>query len=162
MSNLNFMQNIEFEVAITRLPNVQFSVQKFNMPSVTTTAIAVPTPFKNFYTTPDNVSLGELNLSFLVDENMDNYTEVFNWLFNIAFPESASQYTSVRDSAEGLKSDISVVLLNSAKRPFKRILFTNCVPTGLSEISFDTTQSSVNYPEVTATFTYDVFKIENL
>lgn len=155
----NYLSPLEFVVTVKRLPHVQFFTQRVSIPSVSLQPIERPTPFKSLYETGDRLTFGELNLSFIVDENMSNYIEVFNWMKGIAFPNNFDQYKNLENSDDGIRSDISLVIMNSNKNPNIEVNYLNCFPITLSDISLDTTQTDIVYPEATVTFQYNSYDI---
>jgi hypothetical protein len=158
----NYFSPLEFVVTVKRLPNVQFFTQRATIPSVTKQPIDKPTPFKVLYETGDVVTYSELNLSFIVDEQMNNYIEVFNWIKGLTFPENFDQFKNLAESEDGLRSDISVIVKNSNKNPSIVIDYYDCFPISLSEVLLDTTQSDIIYPEATVTFQYNYFSISQI
>lgn len=158
----NYFSPLEFVVTVKRLPNVQFFTQRATIPSVTNQPIEKPTPFKTIFETGDRINYSELNLSFIVDERMNNYIEVFNWMKGLTFPENFDQFKRLAESEEGLRSDISVVVMNSNKNPSISIDYYDCFPISLSEVLLDTTQSDIIYPEATVTFQYNYFSISQI
>jgi len=158
----NYLSPLEFVVTVKRLPNVQFFTQRATIPSVNLQAIDKPTPFKTIFEPGDNIVYSELNLSFIVDENMNNYIEVFSWLKGLSFPENFNQYKNLQNSDEGIKSDISLLVKNSHKNPSILINYFDCFPVSLSEVLLDTSQNDVIYPEATVTFQYNYFSISQI
>jgi hypothetical protein len=158
----NYFSPLEFVVTVKRMPNVQFFTQRATIPSVTKQPIDKPTPFKTIYETGDLVTYSELNLSFIVDEYMNNYIEVFNWIKGLTFPENFEQFKRLSESEEGLRSDISIVVKNSNKNPSIVIDYYDCFPISLSEVLLDTTQNDIIYPEATVTFQYNYFSISQV
>jgi len=158
----NFFSPLEFRISIKRLPNVEFFTQRSMIPSISTSPIQQPTRFNPVFRTPDQVSFSTLDMTFIIDEDMNNYTEIFNWMIASAFPENHDQFRKIAQSEEGLFSDISIIVMNSKKNSNIEISYTNCFPISLSDVQLDTTQSDVTYPEATATFQYDFFTIKRL
>ena len=158
----NYLSPLEFVVSVKRLPNVQFFTQKASIPGISLQPIERPTPFKPIYETGDRLTYNELNLSFIIDERMNNYIEIFNWMHGIAFPQNFNQYKNLAESEEGLRSDISIVIHNSNKNPQIEVQFKDCFPVSLGEVSLDTTSSDLQYPETTVTFTYNSYSIKQL
>lgn len=159
MATLNFLQNIEFDVVVTKLPTTTFHVQKLSIPSVTASPGSQPTPLNPLPTTPDRLNYGELTLSFAMDERLDAYCEVLSWLTALTFPQGFDQYRELSSARDGLYSDIRVLLKNSAKRPAGEFLFVGAFPTSLSGFDLDTTQTQLMYPEVQVSFAYDYFTL---
>jgi hypothetical protein len=158
----NFFSPLEFVVSIKRLPNVQFFTQRAPIPGISTSPIQQPTRFNPVFRSGDNISYSNLDLAFIIDEDMKNYLEIFEWIVGSNFPENHDQFRRIQDSADGLFSDISVLVMNSKKNSNIEILYKNCFPVSLSDVQLDTTQSDVVYPEAVATFQYDTFSIRRL
>lgn len=158
----NYLSPLEFRVAIKRLPNVEFFIQRTSIPGISADPAELPSPFNKTFQTPDKMTFNNLDLSFIIDENMGNYLEIFNWISGIASPRDFNQYKRISESDEGTISDITIQILNSHKNLNLEAKFINCFPISLSDINLDTTQSDVVYPEATATFAYDSFTIEKI
>ena len=158
----NFMSPLEFVVSVKRLPNVQFFTQSVNIPGVSLQFIEQPNPFKPIPVPGDKISYGDLPLSFIIDESMNNYIEVFNWMKGITFPDNYDQYKDLKNSEYGILTDISIVVMNSHKNPNIEIQFQDCFPVSLSDVTLDTTQTDIVYPQATVTFTFKSFTITQL
>jgi hypothetical protein len=157
----NYLQNLEFQITIERIPNVEFFTQKVNIPGISMTPVETSTPFNKLYQASDKLSYSEMSLSFIIDEKMKNYIEIFNWMTSISAPQSFEQYRGLPKEREKFSSDITILVLNSHKNPNLNFNFKNCFPISLGEISLDTTQTDLTYPEVTVGFQYDYFTIDN-
>jgi len=155
----NYLSPLEFELSIKRIPNVEFFVQKAQLPTLTATAPERATPFNRTFQVPDKLTYGDFSLSFIIDEGMVNYLEIYNWLVSITGPQSYDQFKNINDSEDGLISDITLLLKNSHKNPNMVIEFKNCFPISLSGVDLDTTNQDVIYPEATVDFQYDYFTI---
>lgn len=155
----NFFTPLEFQVTVKRMPNVEFFVQRTSIPSVNGNPAIMPTPFNKLNFTPDKLEYSPLELTFIVDENMNNYIEVLNWIKGTTFPERYEQYKNLSTSKDGISSDITILVLNSHKNPSIKIDFSSCIPISLSEIVLDTTQTDVVYPEATLVLAYNYFDV---
>ena len=158
----NYLQPASFTVTIKRLPNVQFFTQRALLPALVMTPVERGSPLSSLYSTPDRVSYSDFDLGFVVDENMNNYIEVFRWMESMGSSESLSQYKNLQDAEDGVKSDISIVVNNNHKNPNIKFTMINCFPISLSSISLSAATQDIQYPECTATFRYDYFTIEKI
>ena len=158
----NYLSPTNFTISISRLPNVEFFTQKLTIPSVTGTAVAIDTPTKAFYAQQDKLQYSDLELGFIVDENMNNYKEILNWMEGIAFPEESKQYKDLVGSTDGIESDIIATVTNSHKNPNIRFVFKNCFPTSLGSISLDVNVQDIAYATCNVTMRYDSFVMEQL
>jgi len=145
--------------SVKRLPNTTFTLQKTNIPSISANAITQPTPLNPLRVPYDKLDYHELTWSFLVDEKMENYMELFDWMHHIAFPQDHSQYKK-NDLKYDLKSDISVIILNSSKNPAINVTFFDAFPSGLSDLNFDNALTDTKPLIVDATFNYNYYTIE--
>jgi len=158
----NYLSPLEFVVSVKRLPNVQFFTQKASIPSLNINPVDRATPFKMLHETGDKLTYGELNLSFIIDEKMNNYLEIYNWMLGIAFPEEFDQYKNLEESEYGTRSDISIVVMNSHKNPNIEVSFKDCFPISLGDVMLDTTSTDVQYPEASVTFIHNGYTIKQL
>jgi hypothetical protein len=161
----NYLSIVEFRVVIKRLPHVEFFTQQSLIPSISTTPITYPTRFNPAFQQGSKVAFSNLDLTFIVDEDMNNYMEIFRWMIGYAFPNDHEQYKEIkndRDLTKGLFSDISVLIMNSKKNANIEITYQNCFPINLGDVQLNTTESDVTYPQVTATFQYDTFNIRKI
>ena len=157
----NYLSPTNFSVSIERLPNVEFFCQKTSVPGLTAQAITMGSPTNPFYEVQSQVSYGDLDITFIVDENMNNYKEVLNWMEGISGPESTKQTKSLL-AAAGFKSDIVLTITNSHKNPHVRFQFKDCFPTTLGSIQLDVNVEDVSYATCSVTMRYDTFVMEQI
>lgn len=157
-----FLSPLEFKFFVNRLPKTNFFVQQTTIPDITLNSIEHPTPFYTPHIPSHKLIFGELTVTFKVDEDMNNYREIFDWMVGLGFPTNFGQFKNIKESDEGLYSDGSLIILSSQKNPNMLFKFTNMFPTNLSSISLDITQEDVVYVDCTVTFRYDYFTIERL
>jgi hypothetical protein len=155
----NYFSPLEFKILVKRLPNVEFFTQRTVIPSINVTPVQQPTRFNPVYRTSDNVNYGNLDLTFIIDENMRNYREIFDWIIASTFPENHEQFKGIKNSDEGLFSDIVILVMNSKKNSNIEITYKNCMPISLSDVILDTTTQDVAYPEATVTFQFDYYHL---
>ena len=158
----NYLSSAGFKIIFKRLPHVEFFSNKILLPSVTTNAVKQDTPLRAFYTVGDHLAYADLDLTFIIDENMKNYREIYDWLKGIGSPDSLAQYDQLKDSADGDQSDITVLILDSHKNPNLEVTFKNAMPIGLTPVSLDLSNQDVLYPEATVTMRYDAFDIKDI
>ena len=87
-------------------------------------------------------------------------------VFLSKFPEEFEEYAALSQvpqyTGEGLKSDITLSILNSLKNPNYEFNFRDAWPTYLSSVEFDTTKTDINYITATAEFRYTLFDVVKL
>ena len=81
-SNINFLSPTGFKLTINRekFANTEFFITAFGIPSISSGE--VQTNFRNNigYTPGEAITFETLSLRFAIDEDMNNYTEMFNWM----------------------------------------------------------------------------------
>ena len=121
-SNKNFLSPVGFKFVIGRTPNVDYFCQAASIPEVSIGVREIPTPVKDYSVPGDKMTFGDLSLRFLVNEDMDNYFEIYKWLKGLTNPKVQSdfaKYISTVDekgrSSQFMKtmSDARLLVLNS-------------------------------------------------
>ena len=158
----NYLSPVSFKIVIDRLPNVEFFTQKVNIPALSMSAPQQLSPIHNIYKTPDRLEYSELDLSFIVDENMLNYEEILRWMEGMGTPQSTDQRAALQASKYGEVSDISIVIENSARNGNLKFTFTECFPTSLGGLGLDVTGTDVFYPECNVSFRYTNMVFEKI
>jgi len=181
-SKFDYASPIQFRFKITKLPKVEFFIQSANLPSVTLDEVQQPTRLKAIAMPGSTLTFGNLELSFLVDENLDNYKELHDWIIGLGTPESDEQFATLLSTGsdrfpgstassaatgsrvkagtasplnEGaIYSDATLTILNNKNIPKTEIRFRNVYPTLLSGLSYDIKASDVSYIQASATFSY--------
>lgn len=155
MTPNNFVGSIE------RLPDTTFHLQRTNIPSISANPIKRPTNLNPLMETYDSLAYHELTWSFLVDEKMNNYMEIFEWMHHIAFPQDHIQYKD-NDPKFNLKSNLSILILNSNKNPCVNVTFFDAFPSAISDLHFDASLGETKILYVDATFNYNYYTIERI
>ena len=75
-ANKNFLSPLNFRFQIKKAPNVNFFVQKVNIPEIAVRAPDVMNPFVKIPYPGDHLEYGIFNISFKVDEDLQNYLEI--------------------------------------------------------------------------------------
>ena len=165
-TNKNFLNPINFAFVLKRAPYTEFFVQKISIPNITLDYIDSPSPQLRLPISASHIDFGTLNVTFKIDENMTNYLEIYNWLVAIGYPFNQTQYAALKANAlasgESLVSDISVIIMDGLKNANYEVVFSNAFPVELGQISFESTDSDVNFITTTASFKYSYFNINKL
>lgn len=165
-SNRNFLSPLNFKFSLKRAPHVNFFIQKVNLPSLELPPVNSPNPFVNIPYSGEHITYGELSITFKVDEDLQNYLELHNWIKSLGKPQSFEGYKTLSEKDEftgdGLKSDISLMVLSSTKSANYEIVFAEAHPISLSGIVFNTTDDNVNYIEASAAFKYTYYDINKV
>lgn len=157
----NFTPN-EFLVTINRLPNVSFKTQTFSIPAISGSPPMQPGQFNKVFHSYDTLEYSPFDLGFIIDEDLSNYIEIFNWMKGLGSDENFSQYKNLAESADGIQSDIIVTVVTNAKNPSYNFIFKNCMPISLSGIELNTSDTDAVTIQGNVSFQYDYFTIEKV
>jgi hypothetical protein len=164
--NKNFLSPLNFRFLIKKAPHVNFFIQKVNIPSISLPSPEPNNPFVKVPIPGEHLNFSELKISFKVDEDLQNYLEIHNWIRALGKPENFNQYKTIQDqpsyTGEGIYSDISLLILSSTKMPNYEIVYIDAFPTNLSDLQFTTTDENVNYITASAVFKYNYYTITNI
>jgi hypothetical protein len=165
--NKNFLSPLNFRFLLKRAPHVNFFLQKVNLPQISINPTPeYGNPLINIPLAGEFVTFSPLNITFKVDEDLQNYLEIFNWIKALGDYGRDGDYAKLQNapagSGTGLYSDISLLVLSSTKMPNYEITFTDAFPTTLSAMTFNTTDSDVQYIEAQVEFRYTIFEITNI
>lgn len=163
--NKNTLSPLGYRFVISRLPNVVYFCQVVNIPGIILPDIKTDTPFVQLNFGGDHINFGDLVLSFKIDEDMENYREIMNWILGLGFPENFNQYkdlkaTQLQDG--GLKSDASLIITSSTMNENIEIYFRDIFPKSLTNLSFNSTMADVDYLTAEVTFSIRDFEINKL
>jgi hypothetical protein len=162
MIQQNFLSPTGFRFSIKRLPNVSFFVQAATIPGLSMGVTDSPTPFKTIHFAGDKLQYEQFNITVRVDEYMDSYNEIFDWIVGLSKPQSFDQYKSLQQSDDGLYSDATLTILDSRKNPGIEVTFKDMFPISLGSIVLDTTETDVNYKTCDITFQHNGHTVKKI
>ena len=168
VSNRNFLSIVGFKFSLNRCPKVDFLCNSANLPSVNLGFAEQATYLKNIPVPGDKLQYDDLRITFMVDEDMENYLQIYQWITSLGFPESIGQYsellankTVINDPADpqNERSDGNIQILNSNLLPSVLIKFKDLFPTSLSGVPFNATAEDQQYFTAEATFKYTIYDV---
>ena len=181
-TELDYCDPTKFKFSINKLPNVEFFTTAANIPGVNLGEAVFPTPFKAIPTQGDDLTFENLEISFLIDEQLLNYRELHKWLVGIGFPKSREQFESFRkefsdtfpsmDTNKGsvlntgspinqsaMYGDASLIVMSSKNNPIVEVKFSDIFPVALGQLQFDQQLADTTYLTATATFNYKLYEM---
>jgi len=165
INNRNFLSGIGFKFNLGKYPKVDFYCNTARIPEITLATATQPSYLKDIDIPENKLSFGDLTIQFLVDENLENYRIVHEWMYGLGFPETAQQFIDVttdKDNIRDMKeqfADGTLRILNSNFNEVAKVKFLDMFPVSLSSLDFDATQTDVNYFTAQATFKYTVYQL---
>jgi len=172
IDNRNFLSPTGFKFTLTRTPKVAFFCNQANIPDLNLGVAVQPSYLKDLDTPGDKIVFGDLNLRFLVDENLENYMEIQNWIRGLGFPEKLGQFAELEENGlvkgnylkdrQNIYSDGTLQVLTSSQIPNFQVSFKDLFPYSLSTMTFDATDSDIQYFTADVSFKYTIYDIVDL
>ena len=172
IENRNFLSPAGFKFTLKRSPKVAFFSNEANIPDLNL-GVAVQTSYLKDIDLPgDKIVFGDLNLRFLVDENLENYMEIQNWIRGLGYPENLKQFTDLQNQGiiqgnyvqdrQNIYSDGTLQVLTSSSIPNFQVVFKDLFPYSLGTLTFDATQTDIQYFTADVGFKYTMYNITDL
>lgn len=165
----NLLGNGGYRFVIERLPGVSYFGQKLSIPSISVSAKNFSTPFLDVPLPDVKISFGLFSVSFVVDVDLTNYLEVYEWINDLGRPNEFDgretvlrQANSLRAVSTGFYSDGFVTLYDADLNAKVKVVFEDLWPTYLGELAVEATDAGLTYVSCDVKFQYTLFDIEIL
>ena len=169
IENRNFLAPTGFQFNLKRSPKVAFFCNEANIPDLNLGVAVQPNYLRDIPTPGDKIEFGDLSLRFLVDENLENYLELQDWIRGLGYPESVQEFRDlaadgivkgpyVKDR-QNIYSDGTLQILSSNLVPKFNVNFRDLFPTSLTTLTFDATDTDIQYFTANAEFKYTSYEI---
>jgi len=165
ISNRNYLSPVGFNFTLSKEPKVSFFSSSARIPEINLGTAIQPSYLKDLDVPGDKLTYGDFSLRFLVDENMENYMAIHNWMTGLGYPETTQDFKDLTTDNEGIRdlrrqfSDGSLHILNSNYRDVAIVKFKDLFPIYLTSLEFEASDSDVNYFTAEVTFKYTVYNI---
>ena len=152
----NLLKSNSYQFSIERIPETIFRITSVNLPEISVPAPSAPSSASTQYFPGSTSEFSQLNITFLVDENLKNYEEIFRWITQQRFG-IGSEFAPKNITETTLTSDATLLTLTNSSNPNRVIKFFDMFPTSLGALNFSTQQSDPIPVECTAQFYYSRF-----
>ena len=182
---LDYLSPTQFKFNIHQLPKVEFFTTAANVPAINLGEAIFPTPYKEIPVMGDTLTYDNLSITFIVDEYLENYISLHEWMTAIGFPKSRAQFSSFRSnvasspiatqgtsddigdvqpstSARGMYGDAILTMLTNKNNPVVEVRFEDIYPVALGALDMTQTATDVEYISVSADFSYKIYEIVTL
>ena len=183
-TKLDYASPTQFKFGIHQLPKVEYFVTACTLPSITLDTTELASPYKNIPITGDKLTYGPLEVTFIVDEYLENYSSLHNWITGIGFPQNREQFSKFRDVTSNtpavasskptsdtvgsatpdraMYSDGYLMVLSNKNNPIVQIDFQDMFPTDLGSLSYDQGGTDSEIFTMTVSFNYNIFTLTAL
>ena len=183
-SKLDYASPTQFKFQIAKLPKVEYFCTSANIPQIDLTSVQQDTPLADIPLPGVKLSFSDLNVTFMVDENLENYREIHGWLTGLGFPKSRTQFKTLVDAAKdrfptGGKSDsvadpgkvvgaptplgpafsdATLMVLSSKNNANIEVRFSDVFPVSLTGLEFNQQAGDIEYLTATVTMKYKIYE----
>ena len=184
-TKLDYSSPTQFRFLINQLPKVEYFTTEANIPGITLGDGVMNTPLKDIPILGDKLTYDDLTITFIVDENLENYIEMHTWLTGIGFPKDRSQFSTFRSTTSNVAtttrgeskdigdvrattpelamfSDATMTILTNKNNPVVECRFADVFPISLSSLDYSQNQTDVEYLTASVTFKYKIYEIHTL
>ena len=185
-TKLDYASPTQFKFGIHQLPKVEFFTTTATVPAIALSDVVIPTPFKSIPMQGDQLTFDNLTINFIVDEFLENYLSLHEWMVGIGFPKARKQFSdfktnksntpiSARSSAStssdigdvqqsspnnALFSDATLTILSNKNNPIVNVLFRDLYPVAMSALEYNQAATDVEYLTASVDFAYQIYEIE--
>lgn len=114
----------------------------------------------------EKLSFDDLNITFMVDSQMANFSAIYGWMVGLGFPETHSQYTqfvskSIFNGSElsAGYSDAILEVLGPNQETVRTIYYQDLFPTNLGSLQMQSNVNDTVYLMGQASFKFTTYKI---
>jgi len=170
-ANPNLLHPNKFQLTFARCPNIQYFCQSVSIPGISMSEAPQTTPFVDLYVPGEKAIYDLLNVTFYIDEDLQSWKEIHDWIRAMTFPKEYSEYRNLGNlnaftrqakSKTPQYSDASITLLTSSNNSNVRFKFFDVFPTTLSTFIMSSTDSPESILTADATFRYSYYDIESV
>ena len=182
-TKLDYASPTQFKFNIVKLPKVEYYCTAVNIPGISLNGVTLATPLKEIPLPGTNLDYEPLTLSFLIDENLENYREIHGWLTGLGFPKDWSQFKNLLAGGEdrfppstskgvqtepgkikpptdegAIYSDATLTVLTSKNNPNLEVRFRDVYPFSLSALSYNQQAGDIEYLTAEVGFQYKIYE----
>ena len=182
-TKLDYASPTQFKFNIVKLPKVEYYCTAVNIPGISLNGVTLATPLKEIPLPGSNLDYEPLTLSFLIDENLENYREIHGWLTGLGFPKDWSQFKNLLAGGEdrfppstskgvqtepgkikpptdegAIYSDATLTVLTSKNNPNLEVRFRDVYPFSLSALSYNQQAGDIEYLTAEVGFQYKIYE----
>ena len=182
----DYSQANQFKVYLPIFPTTEWFVTRVNIPGCTLGRADQYTPFVDVAIVGDKMQYDNFNCTFIVDESLANYMEMYNWVMNIGFPFSAKQQFNRTDRPDNMNrgansdkrnprdgvyyeindrdlyTDIVLTILSSKNNAVANVYIYEAFPVSLGGIEYSQAETDISYAMCDVSFAYTWFDIKTV
>lgn len=164
IENRNFLSPIGFKFLLAKYPKIAYFAQSANIPNINLGITERPTPFRSL-PVEGFMEYDPLNITFIIDEDLENYMILHNWIRALGTPEGTAERRAFREKiiklfdSDEITADGTLTVLNSNFKGNFNVVFKGLIPTGLSALEFNAMIDGTEYATASVSFRYESYEV---
>ena len=163
--NFNYLQPTSFKLVIDRknYPNLEFFCQSITHPGMILNPVELGIPrLAGLPIAGESLTFNELSTNILVDENMNGYEEMYNWILRLVNTNMGdNRYPGVSTGGSiPSYADITLSILSSHNNQTKQVRYIDCVPTSLGQMDMSAVAGDTIAITFPVTFRFSYFELD--
>ena len=156
----NFFNSSKYQIVLSRLPDVELFCRQVSLPDVSIAYFELNGHLAGDDDMPScsEITYGDLTVTFIIDENMENYISVLKWLKTISpdddldniYPESTPDYEDIYTTT------VTVFIKNNNQETIGEFNYGRCIPVSLSGLELNVSEDAI----MTANLTFRVNELD--
>lgn len=164
-----YLKPNSFKFKIKKIPNTELYIQKIQIPGITLGESDYPAPHIKVVFPGNTLTYQQLPFTFKVDEQLDNWFELYNWMFDLggSYASANNVYkmphalqVQMDATGKGATSEATLVMLDSQNQTTRNIVFQNCFPVQLSPLQLANDITGIDYVTATCTLAYQLYTVQ--
>lgn len=144
-----------FTFTLEKMSGVNFNMQTMELPAVTLTERNVNGKYIDYQDIGEKLIFDKLNIGFMVDEKLENYQKLQDWMWECVNPNKGIQ------SLDGkLKQDGVLSILDKHHQPIKHYRFHSCFPSIIGPLMYNNVGTTNEHLTCTVTLSYSHYHCE--
>ena len=186
-TKLDYASPTQFKFNIIKLPKVEYFCTAVNIPGISINYVEQQTPLKDIPHPGEKLKYSDLQMSFIVDENLENFQEIHGWLYGLGFPDGYSDYKALMDAGKdrfptskssvsselgvirypapsqgAALSDATLMVLTNKNNPVVEVRFKDIFPISLGGLQYNQQATDINYLTCDVIFKYSIYRFANV
>jgi len=186
-TKLDYASPTQFKFNVIKLPKVEYFCTSVNIPGISINYVEQQTPLKDIPHPGEKLKYSDLQMSFIVDENLENYQEIHGWLVGLGFPDDHSDYNTLIEAGKdrfptskssvsnelgkirypapsqgAALSDATLMVLTNKNNPVVEVRFKDIFPISLSNLEYNQQATDINYLTAQVTFKYSIYNFASI
>ena len=177
-AGLDYSDPTKFKFQTTKLPRVEFNCITANIPGISLAELSQPTRLMSVRIPGNDLTFEDLNITFIVDEDLTNYRSVHDWMAGLSQVDSDDKYRALITSGQdrmplsqqnnskdagrvtsatpdgAIFSDSKLIILSARNTALVEVTFRDCYPKTLSALEYNQNATDIEYLQATVSFGY--------